>query len=103
MCLFSMSGKQTYCYLQPVLQLNVGVLLAPSVFLWMWCECYVLPLTLHNGIRYVALIRCDFQKALQLLHARQFSKVCISDKAHTCNQRDSTGRIGRAKDAGRVT
>lgn len=25
MYLFSMSGKQTYCYLQPVFQLNVGV------------------------------------------------------------------------------
>lgn len=98
-----MSGKSTYCYLQPVLQLNVGVLLAPSVFLWMWCECSVLPPTRHNGIRYVALIRCDFQKALQLLHARQFSKVGITDKPHTCKRRDGTGRTGAPEDAGRVT
>lgn len=41
-------GRQVnrHCDLQWVLQLNVGVLLAPSAFLLMQRECYVLPLTL---------------------------------------------------------
>lgn len=108
MCLFSLSGKETYCDVQSLLQLNVGVLFAPSVFLLMYCECYVLPLTLHNGTCYAVLIRCNFQKALQLPHVRQFSNVRGSDKppphTHTRVTDEMTvAERDAQKDAGRAT